>query len=115
MDILIIDDDRTTRDSLGMLLKFEGHRVWDCESGIAALDMMKEQRFDVFLVDYRMPGMAGDEVVRLARTLSPDAYIIGFSVENKDHRFLAAGADAFIAKNLLVRELIPLLENRIEH
>jgi CheY-like chemotaxis protein len=115
MEILIIDDDRTTRDSLVMLLEFEGYNVSSCGSGASAFDLVKEKCYEVILIDYRMPEMNGDEVTKVLRPLCPDAFVIGFSIETKDRRFLAAGADAFISKNALVHELVPLIKNRIQH
>lgn len=114
-EVLIIDDDRTTRDSLGMLLEFEGYNVSSCGSGASAFDLVKEKCFEVILIDYRMPEMNGDEVTRILRLLCPDALVIGFSIETKDRMFLAAGADAFISKNALVHELVPLIKTKLSH
>lgn len=112
MGVLIIDDDKTTRDSLSMLLEFEGYNVSSCESGASAFDLIKEKCFEVFIIDFRMPQMKGDEVTRLLRPLCPHALLIGFSFESKGQEFFTAGADAFIRKDELVHELVPLIENR---
>ncbi len=113
--VLIIDDDRTTRDSLRMLLEFEGYHVSSCESGASAFDLIKENQFEVFIIDYRMPEMNGDEVARLLRPLCPHAFLIGFSLESKGREFVAADANAFISKAVLVHELVPLIKKRMEH
>ena len=113
--VLIIEDDRTTRESLHMLLEFEGYTVSTSENGIAALDLVKNGCFEVLIIDYRMPGMYGDEVTRLARRMCPDSLIIGFSIEEKEEMFLDAGADAFINKSALAHELVPFIRKRIQH
>ncbi len=115
MEILIIDDDRNTRESLGMLLEFEGYKVSFCESGGLAFDLIKEKCFEVLLIDYRMPEMNGVELARLVRPLCPDAFVIGFSMETKERAFLDAGADAFISKSALAHELAPLIKSSIPH
>ena len=112
--VLVIDDDKPTRASLQMFLEFEGFVVCSCDSGAAALDLMSKMHFDILLVGYRMPEMNGDELTRQLRTLYPDAFILGFSVESKDQAFLGAGADAFVRKDRLVHELVPLIKNRMQ-
>lgn len=114
MEVLIIDDDRTVRDSLHMLLEFEGYSVSSCGSGSSAFDLIKEKQFELFIIDYRMPEMNGDEVTRCLRLLCPHALMIGFSFESKGKEFLTAGADAFISKEELVHELVPLIKNKIQ-
>lgn len=102
--VLVIDDDKPTRVSLKMFLEFEGFVVCSCESGAAALDMIRKIHFDILLIGYRMPEMNGDELTRQLRPLCPDAFILGFSVESKNQAFLRAGADAFVRKDRLVHE-----------
>lgn len=113
--VLIIGDDKITRYGLHMLLEFEGFIVHSCENGVSALDLIDKEHFEIFLIDYRMPKMNGGEVARRLRPLCPEALIIGFSIESKGREFLAAGADAFIGKNALVHELVPLIKNRMQH
>lgn len=112
--VLVIDDDKSTRVSLKMFLEFEGFVVYSCDRGATALDLMSKLRFDILLIGYRMPEMSGDELTRQLRTLYPDAFILGFSVESKDQAFLGAGADAFVRKDRLVHELVSLIKNRIQ-
>jgi CheY-like chemotaxis protein len=112
--VLVIDDDKPTRVSLKMFLEFEGFVVCSCESGASALDLISKKYFDILLIGYRMPEMNGDELTRELRRLCPDAFILGFSVESKDQEFLSAGADAFVKKDRLVHELVPLIKNRIQ-
>jgi CheY-like chemotaxis protein len=112
--VLVIDDDKITRDSLQMFLEFEGLVVSSCESGAAALDLISKKRFEVLLIDYRMPEMNGEELTRRLRPLCPDAFILGFSIESKDQAFLKSGADAFLNKHQLVKKLIPLIKKRMQ-
>ena len=109
-EILVIDDDRTTRECLRMLLEFEGYLVSSCESGPAAFELLRKRFFEIFLVNYKMPEMNGDEIVRRLREECPDVLIIGFSMESKGRAFLAAGADGFIGRNELARSLLPFLK-----
>ena len=112
LDVLIIDDNKTTRDMLGALLEFEGHSVRCCESGKSALDLMKTKHFEIIITDYLMPEMYGDEVARLARRFSPDSFIIGCSIDARAPQFVDAGANAFLSKDHIIYQLTPLISQR---
>jgi len=109
-DVLVIDDNQITRDVLKMMLEAEGYIVTCCADGMSAIDLTKEKRFGTFLIDYRMPGMNGDEVTLLLRRSYPEAFIIGYSFEHKDHAFLTAGANTFILKDAIEMQLLSLLK-----
>ncbi len=113
LDVLIIDDNKTTRDMLRALLEFEGHNVSCCESGRSGLDLMKSKRFEIIITDYLMPEMNGDEVARLARRFSPDSFIIGCSVDARARQFVDAGANAFLSKEHVIHQLAPLIGQRV--
>jgi CheY-like chemotaxis protein len=112
LDVLVIDDNKTTRDMLRTLLEFEGHNVSCCENGKSGLELMKSKRFEIIVTDYLMPEMNGDEVTKLARRFSPDSFIIGCSVDAKARQFVDAGAHAFLSKDHVVYELVRLIEQR---
>lgn len=111
-EVLVIDDNDPTRDILKVLLESEGYAVDSCASGRAALDLTKERPFGIYVVDYRMPEMNGDAVTVELRKLSPGAFIVGFSIENKEREFLSAGANTFITKDRLNKELVQLIKGK---
>jgi CheY-like chemotaxis protein len=106
--VLVIDDDKRTRDSLRMLMELEGFIVDCCESGPSAHERLQEMRFDLILIDYRLPEKDGIEVTRSVRGLCPDAFIVGMSIESKKLEFMRAGADVFINKVRLLQDLLPV-------
>lgn len=112
-DILIVDDNGLTRDSLALLLDGQGFSVDDCPDGISALNLSKKKGFHVYVIDYNMPELKGDEVTSQLRKLRPDAFIIGYSIESKQQAFLSAGADKFITKDNLIIELIPSIKEAV--
>ena len=61
--ILVVDDESTTQDTLGVFLETEGYRVATVSSGEEALTRIKEQAFDVIVADVVMPGVGGLEVL----------------------------------------------------
>jgi CheY-like chemotaxis protein len=110
--VLVIDDNEITRETLKILLEDEGFTANSCANGRLALNLTKEKHFSVFIIDYRMPEMNGDEVAAVLRKLYPESFIIGFSLESKEQEFLKAGADTFIIKDHFDKKLIPLIRKR---
>src|SRR5262245_13563736 len=67
--ILIVDDDAAIRSSLQRILEYEEYDVRAAESGEAALQALADRRFDLALLDVKMPGMDGLELLeRVKRT-----------------------------------------------
>src|SRR5689334_14973469 len=74
--ILIVDDEASIRLTLSALLKRAGHQVTSAENGAEAVSTLEQQPFDLLLVDLKMPGMDGMQVVAAARQRQPDIAII---------------------------------------
>lgn len=108
--VLVVDDNKTTREILKTILESEGYAVTCCADGLSAIDTSKEKGFSAFLVDYRMSAMSGLEAASVLRRLHPEKLIIGFSIENKERDFLEAGADVFIRKDELSSRLVEVLQ-----
>jgi adenylate cyclase len=73
--ILVVDDEPDVLDSIVDLLRAElpGVQVWPAPDGPQALDILRRERLDAILSDYRMPGMDGLELLTKARQVAPDA------------------------------------------
>jgi CheY-like chemotaxis protein len=77
MRILIIDDEENIRQTMQMALETEGYTVETAADGPEGLRRFREPRgWDLVLLDQRMPGMEGLEVLRRIREVDPDACVI---------------------------------------
>ena len=74
--ILIVDDEASIRLTLSALLKRAGYDVTPAENGPEAVALLERQSFELMLVDLKMPGMDGMQVVAAARRRQPDLAII---------------------------------------
>jgi DNA-binding response OmpR family regulator len=74
--ILVVDDESSIRLTLTALLKREGFDVTSAENGAEAIKLLEQQSFDLLLVDLKMPGMDGMQVVAGARQRQPDLGVI---------------------------------------
>lgn len=101
LEILLVDDDELMRQSLTLLLGHEGFRVQAAPGGPEALELARQQAYDLVISDVRMPGMDGFAVVRSLRELLPEAHFIlmtGFSSEEAPIEALRLGVDDYFHK-----------------
>ncbi|MGD9323930.1 MAG: response regulator, partial [Desulfobacterales bacterium] len=74
--ILIVDDELILRESLAGWLQRDGHAVDTASSGEEALEKLKEARFDIMLVDIKMEGISGLDVLQHVKENDPDVAIV---------------------------------------
>jgi two-component system response regulator HydG len=116
--ILIVDDDIVVRDSLGKWFESEGFRVSIAPGASAALEMLANRRFDLALVDIKMPGVDGIELQVKLREIDPSMPVIimtGFASVETAVRALKNGAYDYITKPFDPDELVHLVNKAISH
>jgi len=75
-NILVVDDEPVARQSLTDILKLEGYVVSSVPNGQAAVEHVRTQAVDLMIVDLKMPGMDGLEVIQVVNQTSPETEII---------------------------------------
>ncbi|MFQ5534808.1 MAG: response regulator [Sphingomonadales bacterium] len=111
--ILLVDDDGDLRRVLKRAMQKGGHEVQLADSGIAALPLLEQERFDLLLTDIVMPDMDGIELTRCASKLDPELrimFITGFAAValNPDNE-LPSGAKV-LSKPFHLRDLVAEIE-----
>ena len=74
--ILLVEDERSVRDTLQRLLRCDNHTVIEANNGAEALGLFTQNRFDVVLTDYVMPFITGSELAARIKRLVPDQPIL---------------------------------------
>ena len=74
--ILVVDDKRIARESLADILRLEGYDVEVAADGEAALELVRNIPFELALLDIKMPGMDGIEVMQEISKISPHTVVI---------------------------------------
>jgi DNA-binding response OmpR family regulator len=74
--ILVVDDEPVARQSLSDILRLEGYNVASAANGHAAIEHVRMHPVDLLIVDLRMPGMDGLEVVQVVNQVSPETEVI---------------------------------------
>jgi DNA-binding NtrC family response regulator len=117
--ILVVDDDRAFRLSTAALLEGEGHQVRDVEDAEAAASALEDQRYDLVLLDLRMPGLDGISLTEVLRTRGkavPVLMISGYGTVDAAVRALHNGVDDFLTKpvepEVLLARVQALLDRR---
>ena len=75
-NILVVDDENVARQSLADILKLEGYNVASAPNGQAAVEYVRTHPVDLMVVDLRMPGMDGLEVIQVVNQIAPDTEIV---------------------------------------
>ena len=70
--VLVVDDERSMRELLSIVLRRDGYEVRTADDGAAAVELLKKQRFDILITDIRMPQMNGVDLLREAKKIAPD-------------------------------------------
>jgi two-component system, OmpR family, KDP operon response regulator KdpE len=106
--ILVVDDEPQIRRVLRTTLASHGYTVLESKTGDEALDLLRDSRADLILLDVNMPGRSGLETCREIRS-SSDVPIIMLTVRNSERdkvSALDAGADDYVVKPFSVEELL---------
>ncbi len=118
--VLVVDDEPHMCNALRRILEKEGYRVRTALNGRTALDLIKEKKPDVILLDILMPGIDGREINRRVRELSPTTKIIYFTAKVKPTdpsmlKELRSEVDAFIAKPATAKQILSKVSGMLGH
>ena len=110
--ILIVDDEERIRALIQKYAVFEGHEVFEAQDGMQAVDMCRDQDFDIIIMDVMMPELDGFSAVREIRKKS-NIPVIMLSARGEEydriHGF-ESGVDDYVVKPFSPKELMMRIE-----
>ncbi|MBU2056004.1 MAG: sigma-54 dependent transcriptional regulator [Proteobacteria bacterium] len=112
LNILVVEDGRSQREMLRDFLRKEGHAVGEAESGDRAIQRVREGHYDLILLDYKMPGMDGMQVLQEVKRINPEIDIVIITAEGTIDMAVEAmktGALDYITKPVEFEELLLLV------
>ncbi|QJB55816.1 diguanylate cyclase [Pseudodesulfovibrio sp. zrk46] len=118
--VLVVDDSRTLRDSVAMLLRTQLFQVLEAGDGVEALEVLEENPdIKLVLTDYDMPRMDGFDLIRKIRAehSKNDLAIIGMSASDEEvlsARLIKTGANDFIPKPFHIEEFHVRINHAVE-
>ena len=116
--LLVVDDERNLRDGCARILVRLGYEVVQAEKGEEALAILAERPADVVLLDLKMPGMDGLDVLERIRLNHPDILVIivtGFATIETAIEAMKKGAYDFMTKPFRPDQLRLIVERAVEH
>ena len=115
-NILIIDDERVMCDGCNLALSDKGHSVDICMTGGAGLDAILKGRYDLALLDMKLPDIDGMDILRAVRREKPGVYIIvmtGYSSVQNAVEAMKLGAFDYLSKPFSDDELVLAVERAL--
>ena len=115
--ILVVDDERSMRDFLSIMLKREGHDVVAAENGADALKTVQAEIFDLVISDVKMAGVDGIEVLKTVKELSPETVVImitAYATAETAVEAMKLGAYDYITKPFKVDEIKLVIQKALE-
>jgi len=112
-NVLVVDDLKSIRLTLGGILEDEGHNVVLAENGYQAIEAAKQIPFDLIFMDIKMPGINGVQTFREVKKINPRAAVImmtAYSVEDLVREALEEGAYAVVYKPFDMEHIVSIIE-----
>ncbi len=116
-NILIIDDEKAIRKTLGEILSYEGYKIEEAGDGEEGLKKFKEKNYDVVLCDIKMPKLDGLEFLDKVREINPDIPVIMISGHGTIETAVEAvkkGAYDYISKPPDLNRLLITIRNAMD-
>lgn len=109
LNILIADDEEGLRFSLASILEIEGYSVQTAGDGLEALELVKNNAFDIAFFDIRMPGMNGVEAFKKIKEISPETIVVmmtAYAMNDLIKEAIKEGAFACISKPFEIEDVL---------
>ena len=117
-NILIVDDDMSVRTIFSSILRKEGYRVTAVKNGYEAIKAIDEDNFDLALVDLRMPGLDGIQVLEKIKNRRPRTRVIiytGYGSVEDEAEAMRKGAVDYLNKPFSSHELKAGVKKALEN
>jgi two-component system response regulator PilR (NtrC family) len=115
--ILVVDDERSMREFLDILLTKEGYQVTVAASGREACQVVEQNKYDVIITDIKMQDVNGIEVLKKAKAVSPESIVImisAFATAETAVEAMREGAYDYIPKPFKVRDFKRIVRDALE-
>jgi len=114
--VLIVEDNELNLRLLSDILEYNGYTIFTTRLGEPALELARQHRPDLILMDIQLPDISGMEAARRlkdddeTRTI-PIIAVTAFAMSGDEVQILASGCDAYLSKPFRIDELLTLVEH----
>ncbi len=117
INILVIDDERVICDGCHLILSEKGHSVDICLKGSEGLNAVQEGKYDLILLDLKLPDIDGLEILHAVKKANPNIYVVimtGYSTVQSAVQAMKLGASDYLTKPFIDDALLLAVERVIE-
>jgi two-component system response regulator PilR (NtrC family) len=114
--ILVVDDERSMREFLDIMLSKEGYQVFFAESGEEACELLEKEEFDLLITDIRMKDVDGIGVLKKAKEIRPETVVVmisAFATAETAVEAMKEGAYDYIPKPFKVRDFKKIVKDAL--
>ena len=114
--ILIVDDDKTILEGFKVLLETKKYRISTAENGREALEKVRNNFYNLALLDIKLPDMEGTDLISEFRQIKPEIKIIvvtGYSTRENAINSLNLGADGYLEKPVTPGKLLGIVADKL--
>ncbi len=111
--ILIVDDNKDFADVFCDILKANDLKAESCYGGAQAIELVRNNPFDILFLDLRMPEMDGIATLKEVKKIRPDTVVImmtGYSVDEMVHKAIEEKASEIIYKPFEIEKVLGLIK-----
>ncbi len=116
MYILIAEDDETNYFYLEVLLKNKVKKIDWAHNGFEAVELARQNKYDLVLMDMKMPLLSGDEATRKIKSLYPNLPVVAttaYATQEEKEYAMAVGCDDYLSKPIKKEDLIALVDKYV--
>lgn len=115
-EILVVDDELSMREFLKILLEQEGYRVTTVSDATSAIDLLKNEQFNLVISDIKMPGMGGLTLLEKIKEIDssiPVIMVTAYASPENAVRAMKDGAFDYITKPFKVEEILGIIQSAL--
>ena len=116
-DILVIDDEKNIRDGCQQILSTQGWNVVTTDNGSEGIEMVRNESFDIVLLDLKMPGISGVDIMNAIQQIDTEILVIiitGYATVESAVEVMKGGAYDFVSKPFTTDQLIIVVRRALE-
>jgi CheY-like chemotaxis protein len=117
-NVMVVEDNEKNRKLMRVVLKAKGYNVIEATTGEEALNLLKNQKPDIILMDIQLPGIDGLTLIKQikASAVTKDIPIIAvtsYAMKGDEQKILDTGCNAYVSKPINTQELPLIVEKYI--
>ncbi len=118
-NVMVVEDNEKNRKLMRVVLKAKGYNIIEAATGEEALNLLKNQKPDIILMDIQLPGIDGLTLIKQikASVITKDIPIIAvtaYAMKGDEQKILDTGCDAYVSKPINTQELPRIVEKYIK-